>query len=82
MCIPTMPGSNALANLVDEGPSQGSQALEDWQPQYRVHPEDLPGLQAPSQLHRTLCGCVLMGTDPYSQGTVHNKEPSHSEAQI
>ena len=30
--IPTMQGSNAPASLVDEGPSQGSVALEDWQP--------------------------------------------------
>ena len=72
--LPTMRGSNAPANLVDEGPSQGSLALEDWQPRYRVYPEDLPGhasirtprllpgFQAPSQLHCTCSGCAPAGT--------------------
>ena len=79
-----MQGSDAPASLVDEGSSQGSLALEDWQPQNRVHLEDLPrlasiqtprslpGLQAPSQSHCTLCGCILTGMDPYSQGMIHN----------
>ena len=43
-CIPTFRGSDAPVSMVDEDPSQGSHALEDWWSQVRVHLEDLPRL--------------------------------------
>ena len=58
--IPTMWGSNAPASLVDEGPSQGSLALEDWQPQSRVHLEDVTN-------HDTATGHV---TGPYVYNSI------------
>ena len=81
--IPTFQGSDAPMSMVDEDPTQGSHALEDWWSQVRVHLEDLPGLatrtpwlhsrsQTPFHSLSTQHGYAPMGTDPYSQGTVHN----------
>ena len=84
-CIPTLQGSNASVSVVDENPTQGSHALEDWWSQAQVYPEDLlgqssiwtsgslPGLPAPSQPYSTHSGCAPAGTDPYSRGMVCNK---------
>ena len=63
--------------------SLGSNALKDQPMQARAYLEDPPGSasmthkpcsggHAPSLLHSTQHGSTPMGTDPYSQGTVHN----------
>ena len=81
--ILTFQGSDAPMSMVDEDPTQGSHALEDWWSQVRVHPEDLPrqassqirslpGFPVPSQSYSTHSGYALMGTDLLSRGTVCN----------
>jgi hypothetical protein len=62
--IPTLWGSNASMSVVDENPTQGSHALEDWWSQARVYPEDLPG-QSSNQTSRMLPG-LPAPSQPYA----------------